>query len=57
MAYKGAQYVVVMQRPVHYTVIIVPFAGCQYALVVMGEFYEIDPIPFAVVSVHFVSSL
>ena len=57
MTYKGAQYVVVMQRPVHYTVIIVPFAGCQYALVVMGKFYEIDPIPFAVVSVHFVSSL
>ncbi len=56
MAYEGAKYVVVVERPIHNAVVVVSLAGCQYAFVVMCEFNQVDPVALAEVCVDLVSA-
>ena len=56
MADEGTEDVVVMKRPVHDAVVVITLAGCQNAFVVMGELHQIHAVPFAVVSIYFLST-
>jgi len=53
---EAAEDVVVVQTPVHYAVVVVSLRGSENALVVVRELHEIDAVPLAVVSVHFLAS-
>ena len=57
MANEGTEDVVVVQGPIHDALVIIALARRQDALVVMGELYEIDSVPLAVIGVHFLTSL
>ena len=51
MAYERAKNVVVMERPVHNTVVGVSLRGAKNALVVVGELHQINPVVLVVVGV------
>lgn len=69
MTDERAQYVVIMQTPVHYAdyicimlfgnnlTIVVALGGTKYRLVVMCEAHQIDTIALTVVSVHLPKAL
>ena len=57
VAHKAAQDVVVMQRPVHDTVILLALAGAEDALVVVREPDMVDSVALVVVRVDLVASL
>ena len=56
VADEGAKDVVVVQGPVHNSVVVISLAGCQYALVVVSKFDQVDSVALAEVCVDFVSA-
>ena len=54
MADEGTEYVVVVQGPVHDSVVVIALRGSKDALIVVGEFNEIHAVSLGVVCVDLV---
>jgi hypothetical protein len=57
MSDEAAEDVVVVQAPVHYPIVRVPFRRTKNTFVVMSEAYEVNSIAFVVVGVYLFTSL
>ena len=57
VSYEGAKNVVVVQGPVHNSLMIITFTRRQDALVMMSELDEVDAVSLAIVGIDFLTSL
>lgn len=56
MANKRTENDVVVQRPVHDSVVVIAFRGCQNALVVVSELDQVHTVSLRVVGINFVAA-
>ena len=56
VANEGAKNIVVVQGPVHNTLMIITFTRRQDALVMMSELDEVDAVSLAIVGVHLLTT-